>query len=88
METAISADIERFLTKFSSVAYVLLPDVPGAGGKLAKAQRTTIRLMLLKIGALIRITVRKVWVALAGGYPYAELFRQIHAKLSALPLKH
>jgi hypothetical protein len=42
---------------------------------------------LLKIGALIRITVRKVWVSLAGGYPYAELFRQIHAKLSAVPLK-
>ena len=76
---------------FSSVAYVLLQMLRRLGlegTELAKAQCTTIRLKLLKIGALIRITVRKVWVALAGGYPYAELFRQIHAKLSALPLKH
>ena len=49
---------------------------------MAHAQCDTIRLKLLKIGALIRITVRKVWVSLAGGYPYAELFWQIHAKLS------
>jgi hypothetical protein len=36
---------------------------------------------------VIRITVRKVWVSLAGGYPYAELFQQIHAQLLAVPLK-
>jgi Transposase DDE domain group 1 len=75
---------------FSSVAYVLLQMLRRLGlegTELAKAQCNTIRLKLLKIGALIRITVRKVWVALAGGYPYAELFRQIHAKLSAIPLK-
>jgi hypothetical protein len=29
----------------------------------------------------------KVWVSLARGYPYAELFRQIHAKLSGIPLQ-
>ena len=75
---------------FSSVAYVLLQMLRRLGlqgTELAKAQCTTIRLKLLKIGAVIRITVRKVWVSLAGGYPYAELFRQIHGKLSALPLK-
>jgi hypothetical protein len=74
---------------FSAVAYVLLQMLRRlglAGTELAKAQCATIRLKLLKIGALIRITVRKVWVSLASGYPYAELFRQIHAKLAALPL--
>ena len=73
---------------FSSVAYVLLQMLRRLGlqgTELAHAQCATIRLKLLKIGALIRITVRKVWVSLAGGYPYAELFWQIHAKLSALP---
>ena len=39
------------------------------GTEFAKAQCATIRLKLLKIGALIRLTVRKVWVSLAGGYP-------------------
>src|SRR5271157_540910 len=74
---------------FSSMAYVLLQMLRRlglAGTEFAKAQCATIRLKLLKIGALIRITVRKVWVSLAGGYPYVGLFRQIHAQLTALPL--
>jgi hypothetical protein len=54
---------------------------------MAKAQCTTVRLKLLKIGALIRITVRKVWVSMAGGYPYAEQFRQVYAQLQAIPLR-
>ena len=57
------------------------------GTEFAGAQCATIRLKLLKIGALLRVTVRKVWVSLAGGYPYAELFRQMRAKLSTLPLR-
>jgi hypothetical protein len=75
---------------FSSVAYVLLQMLRRlglAGTELAKAQCATIRLKVLKIGALIRISVRKVWVSLAGGYPYVALFRQVHEKLCAVPLK-
>ena len=74
----------------SSIAYVLLQmlrRLGRAGTEFAQAQCATLRLKLLKIGALIRVTVRKVWVSLAGGYPYAEWFRQIHAKLSILPLR-
>ena len=75
---------------FSSVAYMLLQMLRRlglTGTELAKAQCATIRLKLLKIGALIRISVRKVWVSLAGGYPYVALFRQVHEKLCAVPLK-
>ena len=75
---------------FSSLAYVLLQMLRRLGlegTELAKAQCSTIRLKVLKIGALIRITVRKVWVSLAGGYPYVTLFRQVYAKLCAMPLK-
>ncbi len=75
---------------FSSVAYVLLQMLRRlglAGTELAKAQCSTIRLKVLKIGALIRITVRKVWISLAGGYPYVTLFRQVYEKLCAMPLK-
>jgi hypothetical protein len=75
---------------FSSVAYALLQMLRHLGlegTELAKAQCVTIRLKLLKIGALVRISVRKVWVSLAGGYPYVELFRQVHEKLCGLPLK-
>jgi hypothetical protein len=71
---------------FSSIAYLLmhaLRDLGLRGTELARAQCDTIRLKLLKIGALIRITVRKVWFALASGYPYAELFARVHAQLQA-----
>ena len=49
---------------------------------MAEAQCQTIRLKLLKIGALVRVTVRKVWVHLASSCPYAAVFRHGHAKLS------
>lgn len=75
---------------FSSVAYLLLQALRRLGLKgteLAQAQCATMRLKLLKIGALIRITVRRVWVSLAGGYPYVDLFRQVYAQLRAAPLR-
>jgi hypothetical protein len=72
---------------FSSIAYVLLESLRRlglAGTELAEAQCQTIRLKLLKIGALVRVTVRKVWVSLASSCPYAEVFRQVHAQLSGM----
>jgi hypothetical protein len=69
----------------SSIAYVLLGALRRlglAGTELAGAQCQTIRLKLLKIGALVRVTVRKVWVKMSGGCPYAVVFRQVHANLS------
>jgi hypothetical protein len=62
---------------FASVAYLLLQALRrvGLAGTLwAKAQCQTIRLKLLKIGAQVRVTVRKVWISLAEGYPYGDLF--------------
>jgi len=75
---------------FSSVAYLLLPALRRLGlqgTELAKAQGTTLRLKLLKVGALMRITGRKVWGSLASGYPYQELFRQVYTQLQAVPLR-
>src|SRR5947207_15672744 len=56
---------------FSSIAYVLvktLRRIGLAGTELEKAQCGTIRLKLLKIGAHVRVTVRKVWVSFSGSY--------------------
>jgi hypothetical protein len=72
---------------FSSIAYVLMNALRRlglTGTDLAEAQCQTIRLKLLKIGALVRVTVRKVWVQLASSCPSAEVFRQVHAKLARL----
>jgi hypothetical protein len=57
------------------------------GTELAQAQCATMRLKLLKIGALIPITVRRVGVSRAGGYPYVDFFRQVYAQLRAPPLR-
>jgi hypothetical protein len=47
-----------------------------------------VRLKLLKIGALVRITVRRIWVSLSAGYPYAELFHQMLRQLQQVaPLR-
>ena len=42
----------------------------------ARAQVGTIRLRLLKIGAQIRVTVRKVWVQMSSSFPLQNLFGQ------------
>jgi hypothetical protein len=73
---------------FSAIAYLLLEALRRlglAGTEWARAQCQTIRLKLLKIGAWVRVTVRKVWVHLASSCPYAAVFRQVHAALARLP---
>jgi hypothetical protein len=74
---------------FSSVAYMLMQALRRLGlkgTKMATAQCNTIRLKLFKIGAQVKISVRKVWVSLASGYPYMELFHQIYRNLQAVTL--
>jgi len=75
---------------FSSIAYVLMQALRRLGlqgTEMAAAQCNTIRLKLFKVGAQVKVTVRKVWVSLAGGYPYAVLFKRVYDNLLALPLR-
>ena len=51
------------------------------GTELARAQATTIRLRLFKIGAQVRVTARRVWIQLAASFPLQELFSQVSATL-------
>ena len=70
---------------FSSIGYCVLEALRRlglAGTKMARAQCTTIRLRLLKIGARIRITARKVWISLATGYAWAGVFEQVYENLA------
>jgi hypothetical protein len=75
---------------FSSVAYMLMQALRRLGlqgTQMATAQCNTIRLKLLKVGAQVKVTVRKVWVSLAGGYPYVDLFYQVFRNLQAATLR-
>jgi hypothetical protein len=68
----------------SVMAYTLVCGLRRLGLKateLATAQVGTIRLRLLKIGAQVRVTVRKVWVQMASSYPYQALFQQVWQQL-------
>jgi hypothetical protein len=61
----------------SSVAYVLMSALRRlalAGTELAQAQCHTLRLKLLKIGAQVRVTVRRVWLHMSEAFPLAEVF--------------
>jgi hypothetical protein len=55
------------------------------GTELATAQVNTLRLKLLKIGARIRETSRRIWVHLASGYPYRDLLARLLQSLRATP---
>lgn len=69
---------------FSSIAYCLLQalrELGLAGTKMAKAQCSTIRVRLLKIGARVRVTVRRVWISMASGHPARELFALVYRNL-------
>jgi hypothetical protein len=74
---------------FSSFAYVLLCTLRRlglTGTELARAQCGTIRLKLLKIGAQLRISVRRIYLSFSESYPGAALFRQVLENLrSPLP---
>jgi len=57
-----------------------------AGTELAKAQCNTVRLKLLKIGPRLYHGTQ-IWVSLSTGYPYLELFRQVHRQLQVAALR-
>jgi Transposase DDE domain group 1 len=65
---------------FSSMAYILFTRLRKAlaGTELAKAYPQTIRLKLLKIGALIKTSTRRILFSLASGYPFKQIFDQCY----------
>jgi len=74
----------------SSFAYILIQTLRRLGLKeteLAKAQCDQIRLKLFKIGAQVRISVRKIWISFSESYPYTDLFSHIFFRLQQIPLR-
>ncbi len=71
---------------FASFAYVLLCALRRIGlahSELADATCGTIRLKLLKVGALVRLSVRRVKIAVASAYPRQAVWAFVHARLTA-----
>jgi hypothetical protein len=71
---------------FYSMAYILLCATRRIGlhdTEFAKATCGTIRLKLLKVGALVRVSVRRIKVAMASGCPAAQVWGLAATRLSA-----
>jgi hypothetical protein len=71
---------------FASMAYVLLDSLRRLALQatdLADATCGTIRRKLLKIGALVTISVRRIKLAMASGCPYKAVFATAHRALCA-----
>ena len=66
-------------------SYVLLCALRRIGlqhTQFAAATCGTIRLKLLKIGAQVRLSVRRVKIAMASGHPWQHEWALAHARLS------
>ena len=71
---------------FAAFAYVLLcalRRIGLTGTAMATATCGTIRLKLLKIGALVVTSVRRVKIAMASSCPYQDIFAHAHERLIA-----
>lgn len=66
----------QFRLLLHAAAYVLMQAMRAAlaGTELARAQVTTLRLQLLKVGARVRESVRRVLVQLPSAYPWFDLW--------------
>jgi Transposase DDE domain group 1 len=73
---------------FSSFAYVLLSALRRLalpGTKLAQATCGSIRSKLLKLGARVTVSVRRIKIAIASACPHQADFALAHARLRAPP---
>ena len=73
--------IRLYQCSFAYVLCMLLRRFGLAETELSQAQCPTIRTRLFKIGALIRVTTRRVWIHFSSSYPYRELFGQVLSNL-------
>lgn len=73
---------------FSTFAYLLLRGLRACalkGTRLAAATAGSLRLHLLKIGAQITVSVRRIYVRLSSAFALADVFAEAHRRLRAAP---
>ena len=74
---------------FSAAGYVLMNAIRilGLSGTVMEsAQCPTIRTKLLKFGAQIRVTARKIWISWVENYPFSRLFLQVLGNIMKIPI--
>jgi hypothetical protein len=84
--SAVTMRANQLRLWLASMAYVLLCALRRIGlahTQFAEATCGTLRLALLKIGALVRISVRRITLAMASAHPFEDEFALAHARLTA-----
>jgi hypothetical protein len=85
--SAHAFDSNQLRLWFSSVAYTLMQALRQhclSQTELATAQLGTIRTKLLKLGAQVRISVRRVLIAISSACPFQTVFATAYSQLQAL----
>jgi len=69
----------QFRLLLHAAAYVLMQAMRRllSGTQLARAQASTLRLRLLKVGARVKESMRRVWVSLPSAYPWFDLWPRL-----------
>ena len=78
----------QFRLLLHAAAFVLMQALQDAleGTELARAEVATIRVKLLKIAALVKETVRNVWIRLSSAFPLQDLFWRMLGKIQPAPV--
>ena len=79
-----SNQLRLWFSAFALLIFQRLRSLALQGTQLAKATAGTIRQRLLKIGAMVTVSTRRVYVRLASAFPLRDLFVQAHRALAAL----
>jgi Transposase DDE domain group 1 len=83
-DSAANLRVNQLRLWFASLAYVLmtaLRRIALEGTELAQATAGTIRLKLLKLGALVTVSVRRIKIAIASACPLKGAFANAHRRL-------
>ena len=79
-----SNQLRLWFSAFALLLFQRLRTLALQGTELANATAGTIRQRFLKIGALVTVSTRRVYVRLASAFPLQKLFAQAHRALAGL----
>jgi len=80
-ETMAANQLRVYLAGMAYVLMSALRRIGLAGTEMARAQAVTIRSRLLKIGAQVKVTARRVWVHMSEAFPLQAVFWHAAARL-------
>ena len=81
LKRMLANQLRLYLCSFAYVLEMLLRRFGLAGTEMEGAQCHTIRERLMKVGAFIEVTSRRVWNKLSSSYPFRRLFVEVSSNL-------